>query len=198
MWVWMILGGIGVIVVASAFRMPGLNDTRGRLRGVLAWIYIVFGGVHITEPLRFLPIMPPIIPHGEGVVIFTGVCEILGGIGLLLPATRRWAGIALAVYAVCVYPANLYHAFGHVVVEGLPSSWWYHGPRLLFQPVIVWWALFSGNVISWPFLPDRPDFTRAPGAGLAGAGLAGDSAAPDDQSGPSVPVNAPIDAKAPR
>jgi hypothetical protein len=38
-----------------------------------------------------------------------------------------------------------------VQLPQLPSSWWYHGPRLALQPVIVWWALYCGNVISWPF-----------------------------------------------
>jgi hypothetical protein len=105
---------------------------------------------------------------------------------------------------VCVYPANLYHAFGHVVVEGLPSSWWYHGPRLLFQPVLVWWALFSGNVISWPFAPHRPEFARAAGAGLGGAGLpvsarAGQpSEPPNNQGGPGVAVDAALDPEPPR
>ena len=57
----------------------------------------------------------------------------------------------LAIYAVCVFPANIKHAMDALAVGGLPTSWWYHGPRLLFQPVIVWWALFAGGVIDWPF-----------------------------------------------
>ena len=57
----------------------------------------------------------------------------------------------LALYAVCVFPANVHHALDHVAVAGLPSSWWYHAPRLLFQPVFVWWALWAGEVVDWPF-----------------------------------------------
>jgi uncharacterized membrane protein len=63
---------------------------------------------------------------------------------------RRWAGIALAVYAVCVWPANFKHAFGGIDIPHLSSSWWYHAPRLALQPVIVWWALFCAGVIDWP------------------------------------------------
>ena len=84
-------------------------------------------------------------------MILTGVCEVAGAIGLLIPRTRRAAGAALALYAVCVYPANIYHALAHKHVAPLPDSWWYHGPRLLFQPVLVWWALFAGGVIDWPW-----------------------------------------------
>jgi uncharacterized membrane protein len=57
----------------------------------------------------------------------------------------------LALYAFCVWPANFKHAIDGINVAHIPSSWWYHGPRLAFQPVIIWWALFAGEVIDWPF-----------------------------------------------
>jgi uncharacterized membrane protein len=63
---------------------------------------------------------------------------------------RKLAGIMLALYAVCVFPANIKHALYDIQVPGLPSSWWYHAPRLLMQPVLVWWALFCSGAIDWP------------------------------------------------
>ena len=83
--------------------------------------------------------------------MLTGVAEILGGLGILLPPVRKAAAIGLALYAICVYPANVYQALWHVPVPPLPDSWWYHGPRLALQPVFVWWALFAGGLIRWPF-----------------------------------------------
>ena len=62
----------------------------------------------------------------------------------------------LAVYAVCVWPANFKHAFGGVDIPHISSSWWYHAPRLALQPVIVWWALFCAGVIDWPFPKPGP------------------------------------------
>ncbi len=122
-----------------------------RLRAVLRWIiavtYIGFGLLHLGEADAFLPIMPPIIPYPKAVILFTGACEVAGGIGLLLRRTRWLAGVMLAIYALCVWPANIYQAFWHVHVPPLPDSWAYHGPRLVFQPVLVWWALFAGGVI---------------------------------------------------
>jgi uncharacterized membrane protein len=147
-----------VVMIAAFLNAPGFRDARGRMRWIMSLIYVGFGALHIVAAKAFLPIMPPILPFPEAIVLFTGACEIAGGIGLVVPATRRAAGVALAIYAVCVFPANLYHAFGHVNVPDLPSSWWYHGPRLLFQPVFVWWALWSGEVIDWPFGPRRPAF----------------------------------------
>ena len=118
---------------------------------LMAALYIGFGVVHIVHAPAFLPIMPDWVPYPEGVVIATGVCEVAGGIGLFVPRFRRLAGIMLALYAICVYPANVKHAFEHVDIPSLPHSWWYHGPRLAFQPVFVWWALFCAGVIDWPF-----------------------------------------------
>jgi uncharacterized membrane protein len=119
------------------------------LRWLLALIYVGFGAFHLMAVDSFHPIMPPWVPAWREVVLFTGACEIAGGIGLLVPRLRQAAGIGLALYAVCVFPANLYHAFSGVTVPGLPSSWWYHAPRLAFQPVFVLWALYAGE--AYPF-----------------------------------------------
>jgi uncharacterized membrane protein len=121
------------------------------LRLLLAAIYIGAGGLHLGAPDAFLVIMPPAIPFPRQVVLFTGACEIAGAVGLLVPSTRRLAGVMLAIYAVCVWPANIYQALWHVRAPPLPDSWWYHGPRIAFQPVLVWWALFAGTVVDWPF-----------------------------------------------
>ncbi len=123
---------------------------RRGLLTVMAALYIGFGFVHVFEAPAFLPIVPGWVPSPEAVVIGTGVCEIAGGVGLLVPRLRQFAGVMLAVYAICVYPANVKHALEHVDIPSLPHSWWYHGPRLAFQPVFVWWALFCSGVIDWP------------------------------------------------
>lgn len=124
---------------------------RAIARWLLAAVYVPFGWLHLTATDVFLPIMPPWLPAPREIVLFTGACEVLGGVALLIPRLRRPAGVMLALYAVCVFPANLYHALSHVRVAGLPSSWWYHAPRLAFQPVFVWWALYAGGVVDWPF-----------------------------------------------
>ena len=46
-------------------------------------------------------------------------------------------GVMLALYAVCVFPANIKHAIDSVQLPQLPTSWWYHAPRLALQPVLV-------------------------------------------------------------
>jgi uncharacterized membrane protein len=77
----------------------------------------------------------------------TGVCEITGAAALLTRQLRWWAGVMLALYALCVFPANIKHAFENVPLSGIPTSWSYHAPRLALQPVLIWWALFAAGVV---------------------------------------------------
>jgi uncharacterized membrane protein len=129
---------------------PGAN-----VQCVLRWMLIVFygsaGGLHLLATDKFMLIVPSIVPFARQVVQFTGLCEIAGAIALSISRLRVVAGVMLALYAVCVFPANIKHAIDGINVPGLPSSWWYHIPRLLFQPVFVWAALFGADVTRWPF-----------------------------------------------
>lgn len=133
--------------------MTGRKETaRTALRILLGVIYLIAGVAHVRSPGGFLQITPHWVPYPETVVLFTGLCEIAGALALLFVAPLRYAaGIAFAAYAVCVFPANINHAINDIAIGGADLSWWYHGPRLAFQPVFVWWALWVGAVTEWPF-----------------------------------------------
>lgn len=78
---------------------------------LLAALFIVAGIAHFTFLRKdFAQIVPPIFPNKDGIVLFTGILEILGGIGLLIPPISYWVGIALILYLVAVFPANIYGA----------------------------------------------------------------------------------------
>ncbi|TRW17941.1 DoxX family protein [Glacieibacterium frigidum] len=128
-----------------------VETARTVLRWVLAAAFLVAGVLHVRSPAPFLAITPAWVPMPGIVILLTGIAEIAGAIGLFVPRLRKAAGIGLALYAVCVYPANVNHALNSIAVGGSALGWGYHGPRLAFQPVIVWWALFAGSVIDWPF-----------------------------------------------
>jgi uncharacterized membrane protein len=130
---------------------------RSFFRLLLALIYFAAGVAHLTAPSGFLAITPSWVPYPSEVIALTGICEILGAMGLLTTRFRAAAGICLAAYAVCVYPANINHALGGIAIGGTKMSWWYHGPRLAFQPVFIWWALWVSQVTDWPFAKRAPD-----------------------------------------
>jgi uncharacterized membrane protein len=121
----------------------------------MRWIMAAFfaGGfvLHLYAADALVAITPDWVPYKHDVVWMTGALELAGALGLLVPRLRWWAGVALAVYVLAVWPANIKHAFEHIRVPVIPDSWWYHAPRLALQPVIAWWALFCAGVIDWPW-----------------------------------------------
>lgn len=119
-------------------------------RRIARWLLIAFYGVagigHLVVPQAGVKIAPNWLPHAYEVVIATGLCELAGAAGLLTPRFRRVAGWALALYALCVFPANVQHAVNDLAHPTL-LRWAYHAPRLLLQPVIIWWALWASGAI---------------------------------------------------
>ncbi|HKY80211.1 MAG TPA: DoxX family protein [Sphingobium sp.] len=114
---------------------------------MLSLLYLTAGVAHLARPAGFLAITPHWVPWPATVIALTGVAEIAGAIGLLVPCLRCAAGIGLALYALCVWPANFNHAINDIALGGHHLGWWYHGPRLLLQPLIIWWALWAGEAI---------------------------------------------------
>ncbi len=140
-----------LLAVLALFAIPLSKSWPGRMRLAMAVALLLVGSDHWIHPERYLPMMPPWIPLHLELVLFTGAAEVAGGIGLLWKDTRRLAGLMLALYFVAVFPANLHNALNGLAVVGLPEASWYYWARLPFQPLAIWWALFSAELIRWPF-----------------------------------------------
>ena len=109
---------------------------------VAAVFYIAAGSLHFIRLEPYLRIMPLYLPWHAAMVRISGGCEILGGLGLLVPATRRMAAWGLVALLIAVFPANLYMAM-HPVEAGAaaiaPALRW---GRLPLQAVLIWWLLW--------------------------------------------------------
>jgi uncharacterized membrane protein len=130
---------------------PEYDKGRAAMRWALAAFYAAAGVAHLVVPEKLLAITPSWVPFPSQVIFITGICEILGAVALVTRPLRWWAGIAFALYAVCVWPANFKHAIEGIDLPYIASNWLYHGPRLVFQPVLVWWVLYCSGVIDWPW-----------------------------------------------
>ena len=127
---------------------------RTGFRWLLAIFYAVAGYFHLAAPAPFLTITPAWVPMPESVVAATGIAELAGAVGLLQsrwPELRRAAGIGLALYALCVWPANFQHMMLDMDRADGGLGLGYHIPRLAFQPVLIWLALWAGEATDWPF-----------------------------------------------
>ena len=138
--------------------MTARERWRSALRWLLALSYLAAGLLHLGIPRPFIQITPDWVPMKSAVIALTGLAEIAGAIALAQGWSmrlRRAGGIGLALYAVCVYPANVNHMLLDLAKadDGLGLA--YHIPRLLAQPLIVWAALWAGEVVKWPFRGKR-------------------------------------------
>jgi uncharacterized membrane protein len=124
------------------------GTARAAMRWMLAALYVAAGIAHLRAPDQLLAITPSWVPWAPQVIFLTGLFEFAASAALLTTPFRRWAGIAMALYALAVWPANFRDALDGINL--VSSSWLYHGPRLLLQPVIIWWALYAAEVIDWP------------------------------------------------
>ena len=130
-----------------------MSKARAIARVVLAAFYAFAGYAHLTTPEPFLAIMPPWVPMAEAVVFWTGVAELLGAAALvqwLSPELRKAGGIGLALYAICVFPANIHHFALDMARPDGGLGLGYHVPRMFAQPLLIWLALWTGGVTDWP------------------------------------------------
>lgn len=119
--------------------MPELAITV--LRVTLAVIFVAMGALHFVPNVArgMAAMIPPALvrpglPSRRALVVFTGLCEIAGGIGLLVPQTRLAAGIALIVFLIAVFPANAYAATDPTRFGRAAIPFW---PRLIAQLVLI-------------------------------------------------------------
>jgi uncharacterized membrane protein len=113
-------------------------------RVALALMFLFTAAAHFTRMKEDLVRMvPPSFPNPRALVFATGVLEILGAIGLLVPATRRPAAWGLALLLLLLFPANVSAARRRLTLRGKPVT-----PlglrlpiQLLFLGVCLWVAL---------------------------------------------------------
>lgn len=76
----------------------------------LAVMFVVTGVAHFVSPLRndLIAIVPPQLPRPTLLVTITGVLELVGAAGLLVPATRVAAAVFLLGLMLAMFPANVY------------------------------------------------------------------------------------------
>jgi uncharacterized membrane protein len=140
---------LGVLLVSLlVFRSLGalgvetLSDWRNAAACALALMFLFTASAHFTSTRRdLISMVPSVFPRPELLVSVTGILEVLGAVGLLVPATRSLAGIGLVLLLVAMFPANVAAARKGVPLRGKPPT-----PlplRFSLQLVFIgmtWWA----------------------------------------------------------
>lgn len=117
-----------------------IRKNKELLRVILTVCIIVVGLLHFAIPEPFVRIVPDVLPYPLALVYISGVFEILGGIGLVVPTVSRAAAWGLIALFIAVFPANINMAVNHIHIDNIPDSPWFQVARLPFQVVLITWA----------------------------------------------------------
>ncbi len=104
----------------------------------MAVLYTVAGFNHFIHPETYLEIVPLWLPEPAFLVLLSGIAEVMLGLALLWPKTRRFAAWGIILLLIAVFPANIQMVFNWHQTHH-PQEWivW---ARLPVQGVLVWWA----------------------------------------------------------
>jgi uncharacterized membrane protein len=105
-------------------------------RFLLAVFFVVAGANHFVSSGFYQSVMPPYLPWHSELVAISGVAEILGGVGVLIPRTRKLAAWGLIALLIAVLPVHI-----QMVIHGFRSvPTWLLWLRLPLQFVLIAWV----------------------------------------------------------
>ena|ERR1700722_7598286 len=111
----------------------------------LAALFFVGAGInHFRNPGFYQKIVPPGFGPPAQMVAISGVAEIAGGLGLLIPRLRDTAAWGLIALLIAVFPANIYMAFWPEKIPGMHFARWQLWARLPLQGVMIAWVAWAG------------------------------------------------------
>ena len=108
----------------------------------IVFLFFMGGGItHFTDPAFYESSMPPWIGFHTEIVYISGIFEILGAVGILLPPLRQWAGNGLILLVICVTPANIHMWLNPDLFPDVPPA--FLTIRLVLQVgllLLIWWS----------------------------------------------------------
>ena len=131
-----LLRGVGLLGVER------LSSWRTAGRGALVAMFLFTGASHFTGmKYDFAAMIPPPLPNDLWVIYLTGLFEMAGAVGLLIPRTRKLAGICLVLLLAALFPANVYAALNEIPLRGEAATpLWIRTPMQLLYIGMIWWT----------------------------------------------------------
>ena len=135
----------GILFLAKKLGVSSLESFKKCERIGTGMTFIFTGISHFVAPDTFMKLMPPPIPEPLLMIYVSGFFEILGGIGLIVSRTKRFAGYGLILLLLAVFPANVYVARENVQLGGLMNYSFYQWFRLPLQFVLIFWVWWTSR-----------------------------------------------------
>lgn len=139
-----VLRGVGALGVKR------LSSWRAAARYALVLFFVFTSTAHFGSLKYDLAAMiPEPFPQSLWLIYLTGVAEIAGAIGLLIPQTRKLAGISLVVMLAGLLPANVYAALNGIPFGGEPpTALWLRVPLQFVVMGLIAWTSIRGETLS--------------------------------------------------
>jgi uncharacterized membrane protein len=133
---WLVFRGVGA---AGVHALASWQDSA---RYALVVMFIFTATAHFNKMKHDLARMiPPYFPRPLLIVYITGVLELLGAVGLMLPAFHTLAGICLIALLVGIFIANVNAAQRGVTLRGKPPTpLWLRAPMQILFMALLWWS----------------------------------------------------------
>ena len=113
-------------------------------RYIIAAIFMLAGIMHFIIPGTYVKIMPDYIPYHRLMVYISGVAEIVGGLGVLIPQTQLLAAWGLILLLLAVFPANIEMTLQAYHNQGVSSFYfWATVARLPLQFLLIYWVYWA-------------------------------------------------------
>jgi uncharacterized membrane protein len=126
----------------GALSVKWLSSWREAGRGALVIMFLFTGFSHFSSLKHdFAAMIPDALPNDLWVIYATGFFEIAGALGLLIPRTRKLAGVCLVLLLVALFPANVNAIINGIPLGGnAPTPLWVRAPMQLLYIGMVWWT----------------------------------------------------------
>ncbi len=115
------------------------------LRFACGPFFVVAGALHFIKPKAYKAIIPDYLPAPDALVALSGVAEIGGGLGLMLPSTRKRAGWWLIATLLAIFPANLHMAQHPERYPKVPGGETALKARLPLQALLIAWVVSASR-----------------------------------------------------
>lgn len=133
---WLMFRGVGALGVAA------LASWHASACFALAVMFVFTGIAHFTRTKHDMARMVPgVFPQPMLMVYLTGVCELLGAVGLAIARTRPLASWALILMLLALFPANIKAAREGLTVAGrVATPLWLRTPMQVLFIGLLWWV----------------------------------------------------------
>jgi uncharacterized membrane protein len=137
-----LLGSLLLYRGVGALGVDAFATWAAATRYALATMLVFTASAHFTKMREdLIRMVPDWVPWPRAVVYFTGLCELAGALGLLVPARRLAAGIALIAFFILVFPANVKAARNGVGMGGKSATpLGLRAPMQALFIVLTWWS----------------------------------------------------------